>query len=1224
MKKLFGAILLVALVAPYAVAQSDFASQYILKINGFAYHPDDLSSDCGSRIDIYIIYQDERVVQVYGGQHGGGAHYYNVNLILESKNKVKSIVCYGRVYRQGGKLEGCGSQYAGEGNREIKLDTTWNYPCYKQKHMAMFMHYDGRSETNVEIAPLSKKSARLVVDSDFRNNRNEDINDPIIGTTIEGATGPVYVRPEKEVFDYTIAMNQNGASNVLFQESFYSLANQPVVRQVVQYDGIWKSPASFRVDAKGMITIGYMGEDFRSAPKFFLIERRWHPASHDIPLPELGVQGTVTVPYVLYPGAAPSQLKLTTTSYSLPIKYGPDNTNILPYDSRITLLGPAWNPASFYHWVYSLDGISWKEFPAQFQGKHRLEVSGRDLEGEDFMNHPGANRFVKLIVDCNGAESNILTLSGRISAPNITQVTPMPDRCFATERDGACKITFSRALLVDESGNSEHLTILLSDANATHGVTLDQADNVTLDNTNSFTWPRRLQSDRQYKITLVDTYQGNNAYTGSQNSHYATVALVRPQPVSSIVMPADVHCYGGADGKIDLQAKGGVGQYRFDYVRTGTEDSVHLSLGTDTTAVALLLAPDAYFVRLRDGNGCADRAGVKRVVINQPAAALRVGYSSITHPLGYGYEDGYIETILTGGTPYADKHYTTEWYNPTVLVSDALYNNAPLSEGYKANLDSIGDGSYIVKAYDSQYTLAHPDHRAGCYTESEVFRVIQPPPIVVAVREHHYVTCHGFDDGALLASAQGGVQMPGALPYQYEWLIVEDGVTRPLTQADSIATELRSGTYRIRITDKNRVQKLSDPFFLVQPDVLVAHVTGTPVSCDSGINGTALATVQGGTLPYAYEWSDGNTTPQIGNLPTGNYFVFVTDARGCIITTSGSVPSPFPIQIDSVLRAPQCYGDGNGAIDLTVTSGTAPYRYAWSTGATTEDIEGLAQGTYNVMVTDGNNCKSYHTYILIDPAPVAVDLGGTRYLCNGQAYEADASLGAAGSTYQWTGPAGFTATHGNVTLTQAGTYHVQVTDAQGCEGEDNLELTQVALDIQAEFVVSTQAFAATEIILLNISTTPSDSVQWWTSRPAAGNYTVQEDKRAVVTFPDAGVYTLYMKAYRQGCEAVFSKTITVLGTSFEEMPKTKSSFIETFTASPVPSQGSFMVVVTMQEVSSIQLRLISLGDNKVVDERTAQGNREYALPYNLNLAAGTYLLLLESASGTALLKVLIY
>jgi hypothetical protein len=179
------------------------------------------------------------------------------------------------------------------------------------------------------------------------------------------------------------------------------------------------------------------------------------------------------------------------------------------------------------------------------------------------------------------------------------------------------------------------------------------------------------------------------------------------------------------------------------------------------------------------------------------------------------------------------------------------------------------------------------------------------------------------------------------------------------------------------------------------------------------------------------------------------------------------------------------------------------------------------------------------------------------------------------------------------------------------------------LDITAEFVVSTQGFSATDVTLLNISSTASDSVQWWTSDPLAEQFSLKEDSKAIVTFSQEGVYTLYMKAYRQGCEAAFSKTITVLGTSFGAKPPTASSFIETFTAAPVPSNGPFTVTVKMQETSTIHVRLIALGDNRIIDERTAQGSREYVLPYTINIAAGTYLLLLESANGSALLKVVI-
>ncbi len=566
---------------------------------------------------------------------------------------------------------------------------------------------------------------------------------------------------------------------------------------------------------------------------------------------------------------------------------------------------------------------------------------------------------------------------------------------------------------------------------------------------------------------------------------------------------------------------------------------------------------------------------------------------------------------------------------PNGLLPQLRYQTSSIitrrfQEGYQANLDSIGDGYYVLKAYDSQYALAHPDHRAGCYVESEAYHVIQPPPIVVNVSEYHFVTCNGYNDGQILATARGGVRMTGALPYQYDWQIEENGVFRTTTQADSIATQLRSGVYRIRITDRNGIKKHSIPFTLVQPDLLAAQIITTPVSCSSGIDGTAAADVRGGTSPYSYEWSEGSITPQIGNLAEGSYFLFVTDVRGCTTTTSGRVASPYPLQVDSLLRAPQCYGYSNREIDITVTEGTAPYRYEWSTGATTEDVDGLPEGAYSVMIIDANNCKSYRRYELNDPEPVRIMLGSERYLCNDQSYNADASLNDAGATYRWTGPQGFSATTRVVNLVQEGTYHVLAIDSNGCEGEGNLTLKRVGLDINAEFIVSTQAFATEEITLLNISSTESDSVQWWTSAPQSAHFTTAEDNKAIVIFPDEGVYTLYMKTYRQGCEAVFSKTVTVLGTAFSTTPETNSPFIETFGVSPNPTSGTFTVTIGMQGASPIRLRLISIGDNKVVNEREAQGSSDYELPYVVNLAAGTYLLVLETAKGSALLKLMVY
>ena len=53
-----------------------------------------------------------------------------------------------------------------------------------------------------------------------------------------------------------------------------------------------------------------------------------------------------------------------------------------------------------------------------------------------------------------------------------------------------------------------------------------------------------------------------------------------------------------------------------------------------------------------------------------------------------------------------------------------------------------------------------------------------------------------------------------------------------------------------------------------------------------------------------------------------------------------------------------CFGDSDGSIDILVSGGAGGYIYLWSTGATTQNIDGLTAGTYSVTVTDSENCFS--------------------------------------------------------------------------------------------------------------------------------------------------------------------------------------------------------------------------------------------------------------------------
>jgi len=237
-------------------------------------------------------------------------------------------------------------------------------------------------------------------------------------------------------------------------------------------------------------------------------------------------------------------------------------------------------------------------------------------------------------------------------------------------------------------------------------------------------------------------------------------------------------------------------------------------------------------------------------------------------------------------------------------------------------------------------------------------------------------------------------------------------------------------------------------FTLIGRDTIFLGVQADSVDCFNNATGRAFATATGGAGGFSYVW---NTIPAVfadtaSNLQDGAYTVTATDARGCTITGSVDVFQPLPIlslvEEDSV----SCQGGMDGRAWVSVTGGTPPYSYLWSTGASTDTISNQAAGFYSVTVIDANGCLDVNNTTIEEGLPIGVTATGSPALCfnanNGSATVVPSNDAQAPLSYTWSGTGGYTSTSDAPTNLGAGTYCVTLTDNRGCTAEDCVTITE--------------------------------------------------------------------------------------------------------------------------------------------------------------------------------------
>lgn len=215
-----------------------------------------------------------------------------------------------------------------------------------------------------------------------------------------------------------------------------------------------------------------------------------------------------------------------------------------------------------------------------------------------------------------------------------------------------------------------------------------------------------------------------------------------------------------------------------------------------------------------------------------------------------------------------------------------------------------------------------------------------------------------------------------------------------------------------------------------------ASGVATDVKCYGTSTGAINLTVSDGTAPFSFLWSNGAATEDLVNIPAGTYSVIVNDDKKCSVTVENIVvlQPASAITASAAVTNITVFDANDGKIDATISGGTAPYTLLWSNGLATEDVSGLAPGTYTLTITDSNGCiKTVQGTVNEGNCP-EFTLKGTLFpaLCNNNEGKIDLTVtgGTAPYTYLWSNGA----TTEDLLGLSTGVYSVVVTDAYKCTG----------------------------------------------------------------------------------------------------------------------------------------------------------------------------------------------
>jgi gliding motility-associated-like protein len=368
---------------------------------------------------------------------------------------------------------------------------------------------------------------------------------------------------------------------------------------------------------------------------------------------------------------------------------------------------------------------------------------------------------------------------------------------------------------------------------------------------------------------------------------------------------------GESNGGIDLGVSGAAVPYSFIWSNGSTSEDL------------ANIAPGSYEVTVSSGNGCSATAS-----FNVPNNSSSFSVSGTAQPLNSCiFDNGSIDLNITPSATY-----------------DIIWSNGETTE----DLDSLAAGTYSVTVT-----------ALGTCSATAAFDIDNQSALPAASPSVTAETC-GQSNGAIDLAVSGGTA-----PYTFIWTN---------SQSTEDLSGLAAGDYAVTVTGANGCSATAAA---TVPD------NSTNISLDASISANTLCGNNNGGIDlnispsgtYDILWSNGATTEDLNGLAGGSYAVTVSAGGNCTAEASYTVGSTTVDPIISPSITPTVCGQNNGAIDLDISGGVAPFSFVWSNGETSEDLTGQPAGDYSVEVTGANGCASSANFTIGDNS-AAISIAG--------------------------------------------------------------------------------------------------------------------------------------------------------------------------------------------------------------------------------------------------------